>query len=68
MHNNYPICSKCKVTMEPIWFREEEIVRGVYGYYKTGRERTACSHFECSYCGEKECVDDTFDGPWISYR
>ena len=51
--------------MMPIWFEEEESWIGYDGReYKTGRKRTACSHFECPECFETECVDDTFDGPW----
>lgn len=28
---------------------------------KNGKIRMAVSHLECSICGKKECVDDTFD-------
>jgi hypothetical protein len=49
-------CKKCK------WMNKES-----QSYIET-QTCCACSHFECPYCGEKECVDDTFDGPWISYR
>lgn len=56
----YGICSRCERDLEPVWFEEEEFKRG----RPTGRTRRACSHLECPVCLKKECIDDTFDGPW----
>ena len=60
----YPECPHCGNQMAPVYFTEEEtkIKNGVL--YKTGRKRRAVSHIECPICFKKECVDDTFDGPW----
>ena len=59
-------CPNCGKLMIPIWFEEDEI-KIEYGYsYRTGRTRTACSHLECPYCGQRECVDDSFDKPWCN--
>lgn len=54
-------CSRCGDKMEPVWFMEDEYRHGV----KTGRRRRAVSYFECVSCGNRACVDDSFDGPWI---
>lgn len=60
----YGNCERCGAALEPVFFTEEE-TKTVYGsLIKTGRTRKACSHLECPVCGKKECVDDTFDGPW----
>ena len=60
----YGKCEKCGEVYQPIFFTEEEtkVVNGAMIF--TGRKRKACSHLECPCCGNKECVDDTFDGPW----
>lgn len=55
-----PICGRCGEQMEPVWFTEKEYINGVY----TGRIRHALSHFICTSCGDKEIVDDSFDGEW----
>lgn len=63
--SNYPTCPKCGGTMFPVTFTEEETEITFSGtMYKTGRKRTAVSHFECPNCWTKECVDDSFCGPW----
>lgn len=62
----YGKCSKCENDLEPVWYTEHE-ERFEYGLrVKTGRTRTACSHLLCPYCGNVECVDESFDGPWVS--
>jgi hypothetical protein len=60
----YGQCSRCDMNLEPVWYteREEELVGGVW--IKTGRKRKSCSHLLCPCCGNTECVDDSFDGPW----
>ena len=60
--DDYGKCRCCGCDYEAIRFEENE-------YYPnsvtpTGRTRIAVSHLECPNCGTKECVDDTFDGPW----
>ena len=62
--SRFPTCPDCHIKMIPIWFQDEEIKFYQGSMYKTGRKRTACSHFECINCFHKECVDDTFDGEW----
>jgi len=57
----YGVCVKCGTPLVPEWFTDKEYnSRG----YPTGRVRRAVSHLECPKCWLKECVDDTFDGPW----
>lgn len=57
---NYGKC-KCGKPLVPIWYKEKE--RDCHGVL-TGRERTACSHLLCEYCGKSYTVDDTFDSEW----
>jgi len=59
-------CPRCDSLMEPVFFMEEEEKTSEEGWwkYKTGRVRRAVSHLECPHCFNKECVDDSFDGPW----
>jgi len=52
----------CKPMLARVWFVEEE--RSKQGF-RTGRIRNAVSHLLCEYCGHKEAVDDSLDGPWI---
>jgi hypothetical protein len=59
---NCPFC--CGVRMTPVWFNDEEYKLYQGRRYKTGRKRKALSHFECIICGNKEAVDDSFDGEW----
>lgn len=65
----YSDCKSCGVPLEPVWFREKEITpqTGSRFYYptETGRTKKSCSHLECPNCLRKECVDDSFDGPWV---
>ncbi len=60
----YGTCCNCGSVLEPIFFIEEEYKVEYGAMIKTGRKKKACSHLECPNCGKKECVDDTFDGPW----
>lgn len=53
-------CSRCGAVLTPVWFKDTEWVDG----HRTGRTRMAVSHFECHNCLAKQCVDNTFDGPW----
>lgn len=67
MKTNYGVC-ECGSALMPIWFTEEEYESISYSggsmSVRTGRKRHAVSHLECPMCGRKECVDDSFDGPW----
>lgn len=58
--NVYGECPQCGGPLSPVWFLEEEYVKGI----RTGRKRKACSHLLCDRCGHIEIVDDSFDGPW----
>lgn len=63
--SRFGACCKCGNTeLAPVYFTEyeEEKVAGVF--IRTGRKRRAVSHLECDVCGHRECVDDSFDGPW----
>jgi hypothetical protein len=62
--NEYGYCSECGAELIAVWFTdiEYELVGGVW--LKTGRTKQAVSHLECEICGHRECVDDSFDGPW----
>lgn len=57
--NNFGKC-KCGGNLQPVYFMEEERIKGV----KTGRKRSAVSHLVCEDCLRNECVDDSFDGNW----
>lgn len=56
MKFKYGNCSECGSSLIPVWFIEEE--------YETGRTRKAVDYLFCPNCLNKECVDDSFDGPW----
>ena len=54
----------CGEKLVPIWYVEEE-TEMIYGTpHKTGRKRNAVNYLFCESCGEKHCVDDSFDGYW----
>ena len=57
-------CSECGCTMEPVFFTEDEYKTSNGSLYKTGRKRLAVDYLICPCCLTKECVDDSFDGPW----
>lgn len=58
---HYGTCEKCGEPLSPVWFTEKE--RDRHGIW-TGRTRHAVDYLLCESCGERECVDDSFDGPW----
>lgn len=64
----YGICKRCGEELIPKFFIEEEtVLEGPHpyqSYHKTGRVRQAVDYLFCDYCGVKEAVDDSFDGPW----
>ncbi len=64
----YGNCKICGGELQPVFFIEEEtVMEGPPGYQhpcRTGRIRRAVDYLVCDNCGHKECVDDTFDGPW----
>lgn len=60
----FPVCDRCRVTMKPYYFTEEEYKYYQGRMYKTGRKKRAVSHFVCPLCLKNEAVDDTFDGRW----
>lgn len=61
----FGFCPKCGYPLEPVCFIEEEYKITKDGFrYKTGRTRYAVSHLECENCLSRQCVDDSFDGPW----
>lgn len=63
--NPFGICGTCGCELEPSYFVEEEeiIQHGVR--FKTGRVRRAVDCLVCPNCLRTECVDDSFDGPWM---
>lgn len=63
--NPFGICGTCGCELEPSYFVEEEeiIQHGVR--FKTGRIRRAVDCLVCHNCLRTECVDDSFDGPWM---
>lgn len=60
--NKIGLCPKCGYHMEvEQWFEEKEYDKnGIL----TGRTRLSASCLVCPNCLHKECIDDTFDGPW----
>ena len=50
--------------MEAVWFIDEEYKTMQGMMYKTGRKRQAVDYLVCPVCYKRECVDDSFDGPW----
>jgi len=62
---NYGTCPHCGCPLSAVWFWEEEYKVTNFGdMYKTGRKRHAVDYLICDDCGKKQCVDDSFDGPW----
>lgn len=64
----FGFCEECNVPLEAVWFKEEETVVENGCMYHTGRYRRAVDYLICPCCLHRECVDDTFDGPWIMGR
>ena len=62
--NKYGTCRTCKSQLRPIWFIDEETKTVNKSLIRTGRKRNAVSHLECDCCGNRECIDDSFDGNW----
>lgn len=66
---DYGTCSDCGVKLEPVFFiDEEEEISPVYPHsrIKTGRTRRAVDYLVCPICLCRECVDDSFDTPWLN--
>lgn len=57
--NKYGRCS-CSADLEPVWCEEKEWINGAY----TGRIRSNVNYLICPVCLKKQCVDDSFAGPW----
>lgn len=65
MAETFGICPECGYSLEAVWFVDEEYKTTQFGaMYRTGRKRWAVDYLVCEVCGKKQCVDDTFDGPW----
>ena len=62
--SKYGECSVCGESLEAVWFIEEEYNTFEGRMYKTGRKRRAIDYLVCPECDHKECIDDSFDGPW----
>ena len=62
--SKYGQCENCGTDLEAVWFEEEEYETAHGVRYKTGRKRRAVDYLICPICLERECVDDSFDGPW----
>ena len=58
---------ECGVSLEPVFFIQEEIKENYSPYYqyKTGRARKAIDVLVCPYCLREYCIDDSLDGPWM---
>ena len=62
---HYGVCPDCAYPLEPVWFIEEEYETFPGGgQCRTGRVRRAVDYLICEVCLKKQCVDDSFDGPW----
>lgn len=60
----YGKCSNCQCSLKVSkWFWEYEYDK--QGHC-TGRKRRAASSLTCPNCFKNYCIDDTFDGPWIT--
>lgn len=55
---------ECGGQLLPVWFIEEETKVVAGALLHTGRKRRAVDHLYCDSCFNRECVDDSFDGPW----
>lgn len=65
MSETFGLCPECGYPLEAVWFIEEEYEITQFTYmYRTGRKRRAVDYLFCEVCKKKQCVDDTFDGPW----
>lgn len=63
--NPFGVCPTCECALEPNYFvMEEEIVQNGMRF-KTGRVKRAVDCLVCPNCLRIECVDDSFDGPWM---
>ena len=62
--SKYGQCPECGADMEAVWFIDEEYKTMQGMMYKTGRKRQAVDYLVCPICYTRECVDDSFDGPW----
>lgn len=62
--SRYGQCPECGADMEAVWFIDEEYKTMQGMMYKTGRKRQAVDYLVCPVCYKRECVDDSFDGPW----
>ena len=49
------VCEDCGTQMEPVWFTDRR---------NDGKRRLAVDYLICPCCLTKQCVDDSFDGPW----
>lgn len=63
-YSKYGCCPECGAPMEAVWFEEEETKTFQGTMYNTGRKRRAVDYLVCPICFIRECVDDSFDGPW----
>lgn len=52
----FEICTHCRTAMKPVYAKEVD--------EKNNRWRIIVDYLVCPFCGEIQCVDDTFDGPW----
>lgn len=50
---------ECGGKYYPIWYLEYKKI------VNKKKMKWAVSHLECSICGNKQAVDDTYDGEWI---
>lgn len=60
-YNDYGICLVCGNDLVPQWaiIEESKIVDG--HLYHTGKRKRICDYLFCPVCGDKQCVDDSFD-------
>lgn len=60
--SRYGICPTCDADLNPVWFTD---------YDERGREWKRVDYLLCDNCGERVCVDDSFDrcmGPTYNTR
>lgn len=66
MNKNFGKCPYCGNDLSPVYGTEDEFIVENNHLIKTGRERRIVAYLQCKTCFKKQCVDDSFDGPWYT--
>lgn len=62
--NKFGKCPYCGSDLSPVYGTEDEFIIKNSHLIKTGRKRRIVAYLQCEACFKKQCVDDSFDGPW----